>query len=192
MTDANPSQKLVTRWDVPQENLPKQVLTAAMDGRLFLLPDKTIDGVGIYRDDVAGLVKTLRHNGVDIDFASVREDRRYLSEYGAAGEVVAVIALAVAGNYTGDVIKSIARTAWQRARSAIGSASPGEEVESAYVTVRIAEIVRSDQETVIRGLEITSPVADIESLLRGALSDRHPTELSSGSPSSAPSEDAPE
>ncbi|WP_078627297.1 hypothetical protein [Streptomyces exfoliatus] len=192
MADANSSQKLVTRWDVPKEDLPSQVLTAAAGGRLFLLPDKTIDGVGIYRDDVAGLVKTLRHNGVDIDFASAREDRRYLSEYGAAGEVVGVIALAVVGNYTGDLIKSIARTAWQRARSAIGTGSSREEVESATVTVRIAEIVRSDQETVIRGLEVTSPVVDIESLLRGAISDRRPTDLPPGSSDTTGSEGVPE
>ncbi|MET9722420.1 hypothetical protein [Streptomyces zaomyceticus] len=192
MTDGNPSQNLVMRWDIPQEDLPEKVLTAEADGRLFLLPDKLIDGVGIYRDDVAGLVKTLRHNGVDIDFASAREDRRYLSEYGAAGEVVAVIALAVVGNYTGDAIKSIARAAWQRARSAIGAASSREEVESAYVTVRIAEIVRSDQETVIRGLEVTSPVANIESLLHGAIADRHPTEIPPGGPNSADSEGAAE
>ncbi|MFC9591586.1 hypothetical protein ACFTUC_17580 [Streptomyces sp. NPDC056944] len=169
-----------------------QVLTAAAGGRLFLLPDKTIDGVGIYRDDVAGLVKTLRHNGVDIDFASAREDRRYLSEYGAAGEVVAVIALAVVGNYTGDLIKIIARTAWQRARSAIGTGPSREEVDSATVTVRIAEIIRSDQETVIRGLEVTSPVADIESLLRGATSDRRPPDLPPGSSDTTGSEGVPE
>ncbi|MFE7596006.1 hypothetical protein [Streptomyces sp. NPDC057494] len=169
-----------------------QVLTAAAGGRLFLLPDKTIDGMGIYRDDVAGLVKTLRHNGVDIDFASAREDRRYLSEYGAAGEVVAVIALAVVGNYTGDLLKIIARTAWQRARSAIGTGPSREEVDSATVTVRIAEIVRSDQETVIRGLEVTSPVADIESLLRGAISDRRPPDLPPGSSDTTGSEGVPE
>ncbi|MEU2470413.1 hypothetical protein ABZ601_04790 [Streptomyces sp. NPDC012842] len=192
MADANSSQKNDTSWDVPRADIPVRVLTAEAGGRLFLLPDKTIDGVGIYRDDVAGLVKTLRHNGIDIDFASAREDRRYLSEYGAAGEIVGIIALAVVGNYTGDLIKSIARAAWQRARTAIGHGSSPEEVESAIVTVRIAEISSTDQEAIIRGLEVTSPVADVERILRSAIADRRPTEPSPEASDAAGPEGAPE
>ncbi|WP_234337749.1 hypothetical protein [Streptomyces sp. NRRL WC-3725] len=158
---------------------------------MFLLPDKAIDGVGIYRDDVAGLVKTLRHHGVDIDFASAREDRRYLSEYGAA-EVVAVIGLAVAGSLTSDLIKGVAVAVWHRARSALGPRSTQEEVDSAHVTVRIAEIVRNDRETVVRGLEVTSRVADIESLIRNAISERQPTQLPPGTSDVTEPEDAPE
>lgn len=176
MTDTRSSQKCVVPWDVSVGDLPTQVLAARAGGRLFLLPDKTIDGVGIYRDDVAGLLKTLRHHGVDIGFASAREDRRYLSEYGAA-DVVAVIALAVAGSLTSDLIKSVSLVLWHRARSALGADPVRDEVGSANVTVRIAEIVRNDQETVVRGLEVTSPVADIESLIRDAISDRRPTWL---------------
>jgi hypothetical protein len=181
----------VTRWDVSAGELPKQVLAAPAGNRLFLLPDKTVDGVGLYRDDVAGLVKTLRHHGVEIDFAVAREDRRYLSEYGAA-DVVAVIGLAVAGTITSDLIKSVALAVWQRTRSAIGGEPTPEEVDSANVTVKVAEIVRNDQETVIRGLEVTSRVADIESLLRNAIGARESTQLSPGVSDVAELEDTPE
>jgi hypothetical protein len=191
MADAYSSQKRVTRWDVSVGDLPTTVLATPANSRLFLLPDKTVDGVGIYKDDVAGLVKTLKHNGVDIDFALAREDRRYLSEYGAA-DVAAVIMLAVAGNLTGDVIKGIAATVWHRVRAAIGAESTQEEVDSANVTVRIAEIVRNDHETVIRGLEITSRVANIEGIIRDAISNGSPTQLPPGTSESTEPEDAPE
>lgn len=191
MTDACASQTLVTRWDVSVGDLPTRVLTAHESGRLLLLPDKTVDGVAVYRDDVAGLIKTLRHRGVDIDFASAREDRRYLSEYGAA-EVVAVIGLAVAGNLSSDLVKNVALTVWHRALSALGAESTREEVASANVTVKIAEIVRTDQETVIRGLEVTGPVADIEPILRDAVSGRRPIQLPFRDLDTTGSEDAPE
>ncbi|MCE3030616.1 MULTISPECIES: hypothetical protein [unclassified Streptomyces] len=179
MTDAYLSQHRVTSWEVSAGDLPARLLTNAVNSRLFLLPDKKVDGVAIYKDDVAGLVKTLKHNGVDIDFAFAREDRRYLSEYGAA-EVVAVIALAAAGNLTSDVIKGIAKTVWHRSRSAMGAESTQQEVGSANVTVKIAEIVHSDHETVIRGLEITSRVADVEDVIKEAISNRRPMQLPPG------------
>lgn len=179
VTDAHSSKKRSARWDVPTEDLPARVMAAPASSRLFLLPDQTIDGVGIYRDDVAGLVKTLRRRGVDIDFASAREDRRYLSEYGA-GDLVAIIGLAVAGNLTSELIQGIAVAVWHRARSALGTDSTPEQVDSANVTVRVAEIVRNDHEVVVRGLEVTSPVADVEGLIRGLISDRMPPQLPPG------------
>ncbi|WYB31080.1 hypothetical protein V6574_16450 [Streptomyces sp. SM1P] len=166
----------VTRWDVSATDLPERVLTAPSGSRVFLLPDSRVDGVAVYRDDVAGLVKTLRHRGVDIDFACAREDRRYLSEYGATA-VVATIGIAVATTLTTDLIKSIVLTAWQRARSSLGPSCPVEEVEEARVTVKIAEIVRTESETAVRGLEITGRLADIDSLVRMAVSDSVRAEL---------------
>ncbi|MDI5971535.1 hypothetical protein POF50_019745 [Streptomyces sp. SL13] len=191
MADAYLSQKRVTRWDISAEDLPTPVLVTPANSRLFLLPDKTVDGVGIYKDDVAGLVKTLKHNGVDIDYSSAREDRRYLSEYGAA-DVAAEIMLAVAGNLTSEVIKSIAMTVWHRVRSAIGAESTQQEVDSANVTVRIAEIVRNDHETVIRGLEITSRATEIEGIIRDAISNDWLTQLPSATSGTTELEDAPE
>ncbi|MEU0450993.1 hypothetical protein [Streptomyces tendae] len=166
----------VTRWDISAADLPETVLTAPTGGRVFLLPDSRVDGMAVYRDDVAGLIKTLRHRGVDIDFACAREDRRYLSEYGAT-EVVATIGIAVATTLTTDLVKSLVLTAWQRARSAVGSSCPDEEVDEARVTVKIAEVVRTENETAIRGLEITSRVADIENLIRAAMADPPRAEL---------------
>lgn len=178
----------VTRWDVSAADLPVTVLTAPTSGRVFLLPDSSVDGMAAYRDDVAGLIKTLRHRGVDIDFACAREDRRYLSEYGAT-EVVATIGIAVATTLTTDLVKSIVLTAWQRARSALGPSSPAEEVDEARVTVKIAEIVRAENGTVIRGLEITSRLADIENLIQTAVSDPARAELPPADPDPAAPED---
>ncbi|MEW1759672.1 hypothetical protein AB0393_24570 [Streptomyces cyaneofuscatus] len=191
MTDTDSSQTSVTRWDVSVGDLPGKVVAAAESSRLFLLPDKTIDGVDLYQDDVVGLVKTLRHHGVDIDFASPREDRRYLSEFGAT-DVVAVIAIAVAGNLTGDLLKSVALTVWHRACSALGASSAREQAGSANVTVRIAEIQRNNRETVVRGLEVTGQVADVEALIRDAISDRQPTQLPPGLPDADESDTAAE
>ncbi|MER7978297.1 hypothetical protein [Streptomyces sp. NPDC095817] len=167
----------VTRWDISAADLPETLLAASTGGRVFLLPDSSIDGMALYRDDVAGLVKTLRHRGVDIDFAYEREDRRYLSEYGAT-EVVATIGIAVITTLTTDLVKSIVMTAWQRARSSLGPSCPAEEVDEARVTIKIAEIVRSENETVIRGLEVTSRLAEIENLIQAAVSDPARAELS--------------
>ncbi|QTD95779.1 hypothetical protein [Streptomyces cyanogenus] len=178
----------LTRWDISAAHLPATVLTAPTGDRVFLLPDSSIDGMALYRDDVAGLIKTLRHLGVDIDFACAREDRRYLSEYGAT-EVVATIGLAVVTTLTTDLVKSIVLTAWQRARSSLGPSCPDEEVDEARVTVKIAEIVRTENETAIRGLEITSRLADIETLIQAAVSDPARAELPPADPNDVAPED---
>ncbi|MGJ5692186.1 hypothetical protein GTW50_14925 [Streptomyces sp. SID7815] len=178
----------VARWNVSAADLPERVLTAPSGGRVFLLPDSRVDGVAVYRDDVAGLVKTLRHRGVDIDFACAREDRRYLSEYGATA-VVATVGIAVATTLTTDLVKSIVLTAWQRARSSLGPSCPAEEVEEARVTVKIAEIVRTENETVVRGFEITGRLADIDNLVQLAVSDSALAELPSAGRDDAAPED---
>ncbi|WP_432121044.1 hypothetical protein [Streptomyces sp. S1] len=177
----------VARWDISAADLPERVLAAPTGSRVFLLPDSHADGMALYRDDVAGLIKTLRHRGVDIDFACAQEDRRYLSEYGAI-EVVATIGIAVATTLTTDLVKSIVLTAWQRARSSLGPSSPAEEVDEARVTVKIAEIVRAENETVVRGLEITGRLTDIENLIQRAVSDSSRAEL----PPAGPDDAAPE
>ncbi|MFF9396999.1 hypothetical protein [Streptomyces griseoluteus] len=178
----------LARWDISAAHLPGTVLTAPTGDRVFLLPDSSIDGMALYRDDVAGLIKTLRHRGVDIDFACAREDRRYLSEYGAT-EVVATIGIAVVTTLTTDLVKSIVLTAWQRARSSLGPSCPDEDVDEARVTVKIAEIVRTENETAIRGLEITSRLADIENLIQTAVSDPARAELPPADPNGAAPED---
>ncbi|MFC7219618.1 hypothetical protein ACFQLX_15805 [Streptomyces polyrhachis] len=177
----------VTRWEISIADLPERVLTAPTGGRVFLLPDSHVDGVALYRDDVAGLIKTLRHRGVDIDFASAQEGRRYLSEYGAT-DVVATIGIAVATTLTTDLVKSIVLTAWQRARSSLGPSCPDEEIDEARVTVKIAEIVRAENETIVRGWEITGRLADIDNLVQLAVSDPIRAELPSADPDDAASE----
>jgi hypothetical protein len=103
--------------------------------------------------------------------------------------VVATIGIAVATTLTTDLVKSIVLTAWQRARSSLGPNCPDEEVDEAHVTVKIAEIVRTENETAIRGLEITSQLADIERLIQAAVSDPERAELPPADPGDAAPED---
>ncbi|WP_370084273.1 hypothetical protein [Streptacidiphilus sp. MAP12-16] len=140
---------------------------------MYLLPDKTVNGIGVYRDDVAGLVKTLRYESVDVEFAYPRESRRYLSEYSAT-PVVATIAVSVSASLTTALVQCIVRIAWARARSAMGGNPPTAEVGSAQITVKIAEIERTDAGTVVRGLEVTGPVGNLEELLRAAVTGPQP------------------
>ncbi|MFF9157452.1 hypothetical protein ACF1AB_35115 [Streptomyces sp. NPDC014846] len=57
------------------------------------------------------------------------------------------------------------------------------------MTVKIAEIVRTENETAIRGLEITSRLADIENLIQTAVSDPARAELPPADPNGAAPED---
>ncbi|WP_406308001.1 hypothetical protein [Streptomyces griseoaurantiacus] len=184
MPDINEPQDAVMPWRVSAADLPAMVLDAPASDRVFMLPDSSVDGVAVYRDDVAGMVKTLRHRGVDIDFAVAREDRRYLSEYSATA-VVTTMCVAVVTTLTTDLVKSIVLAAWQRARSSLGADCPPEQVDEARVMVKVAEIVRTDRETVIRGLEVTSRLADIESLIQAAVSDPATAELPPADPDAA-------
>ncbi|MFI2030563.1 hypothetical protein [Streptomyces buecherae] len=163
-------QDVVLPWRISAADLPAAVLDAPASARVYLLPDASVDGVAVYRDDAAGIVKTLRHRDVDIDFAVPREGRRYFSEFSAA-VVVTTVCVAVVSTLTADLIKNIAVTTWQRARSALGADLPPEQVGEVRVTVKVAEIVRTDEETVIRGLEVTGRLADVEGLLQTAVSD---------------------
>jgi hypothetical protein len=165
----------VIRWDVTSADIPAPLLAGPACDRLYLLPDKTVDGIGVYHDDVAGLVKTLRHEGVDVDFAYPLETRRYLSEYSAT-HILTTIALSASVPLTAALVQSIVKIAWARARSAMGGtpATAEDEVETAQVTVKIAEIERTDSGTIVRGLEVTGPLANLEDVLRAVVADPQP------------------
>ncbi|QKW49929.1 hypothetical protein [Streptomyces buecherae] len=102
-------QDVVSSWKISAADLPAAALDFPASVRVYLLPDTSVDGVAVYRDDAAGIVKTLRHRDVDIDFAVPREGRRYFSEFSAA-VAVTTVCVAVASTLTADLIKNIALT----------------------------------------------------------------------------------
>ncbi len=181
--DSEPAH--VAAWDVAIDHIPARVLAETVSERVFLLPDKTLDGIGLYRDDVAGLVKTLRHDDVDVDFAYSQETRRYLSEYGSV-DLLAVIEVAVVNDLTAPIIQNIVKIVWARARSAMGGNDREGELEGARVMVKIAEIEHTPSGPVVRGIEATGPVKDLEQLLRAVLveSGSAPGALPDGDPDS--------
>ena len=130
----DPQPQHLIRWDVTSDDIPAPVLVGPACDRVYLLPDKMIDGIAVYRDDVAGLVKTLRHEGVDVEFAYPREARRYLSEYSSTPPLI-MIAISVSSSLTTALIQHIAKIAWARARSAMGGSLATAEVGAAQVTV---------------------------------------------------------
>lgn len=164
----DPQPEHVTRWDVTEEDIPGPLLAEPVSERVYLLPDKTVDGIGVYHDDAAGLVKTLQHEGVDVEFAYPQKIRRYLSEYSAT-PVLTMIVVSVTSSLTTALIQSIVKIAWARARSAMGGSPAAAQVHIAQVTVKIAEIERTDAGTVLRGVEVTGPVGSLEELLRSAI-----------------------
>ncbi|MFD9720789.1 hypothetical protein [Streptomyces sp. NPDC059076] len=172
----------VTNWHVPESTFQNSTLPQP-GNRLYLLPEKTIDEVALYGDDAAGLIKTLKSRGVDIEFSHPQQDRKYLSEYSST-DVVAVISLAVAASLTGDLVKAIARVAWKRVQISVGTERTEEITPPPSVAVRIAEIARSDDGVTIRGFEITGPIGSIEEALQRAINQGE--EASTSDPSREP------
>ncbi|MFF2144413.1 hypothetical protein [Kitasatospora sp. NPDC058190] len=141
-------------------------------GCLYLLPDKTVDGVAAYHEDIAGLVKTLKRDGVAIDFAVPKDARGYLSEY-SADAILATIGVAVLTNLSTEVAKAVAKniatTARARIRAALRRSDPAVDVEAALVTVKIAELEIGQPGVILRGVEITAHADQIERLAGEAL-----------------------
>ncbi|MFG2718879.1 hypothetical protein ACGFW5_11410 [Streptomyces sp. NPDC048416] len=167
----------VGEWAAGTRMVAKHLRAPALEGRLYLLPDKTIEGMAAYLGSTAGLVKTLRRDGIDIDFALPKDARRYLSEY-SADSVIASIAVAVAIGVSSDAVKAaakaIAATARARARSVLGRSDGVAATDDALITVKIAELELRQPGVTLRGVEITGRVSEIERLTGEALSRRAP------------------
>lgn len=137
------------------------------ENTLYLLPDGT-DAAGnyyLYRDDVAGMVKVVRSGKCDLRFGAPSAKRRYLSEYGALDEVIVAISLGVIGNLTYDLIKSIYLILSERLRATLG---PGHEDEG-KLNLRVAEIELTPHGRIIRGLEATGSLDEVDACLRTML-----------------------
>ncbi|KQV16572.1 MULTISPECIES: hypothetical protein [unclassified Kitasatospora] len=128
LQETSPGQ--AREWSAGERLVAEQLQVPVLAGRLYLLPDETVDGAAAYREDIAGLIKTLRRDGVDIDFALPKNARGYRSEY-SAESVVASIAVAVAIGVSSDAIKAaakaIATAVRARVRSTLGRSETGME-----------------------------------------------------------------
>ncbi|MFD9061566.1 hypothetical protein ACFVZ3_08620 [Kitasatospora purpeofusca] len=169
-----PSLGQAQEWLLGERLVAEQLQVPVIAGRLYLLPDKVLDGAAGYREDVAGLLKSLRRDGVDIEFALPRGARSYLSEY-SAESVAATIAVAVAIGVSSDALKAAARaiatTARARVRSSRGSGDTetDADVDGALVTVRIAELDLRQSGVILRGVEVTGRTSQIDRLINDAL-----------------------
>ncbi|MEV4451941.1 hypothetical protein [Streptomyces mirabilis] len=174
------------KWSAGERLVAEHLQVPVLVGRIYLLPDKTADGVAAYREDIAGLVKTLRRDGVDIEFALPKDARVYRSEY-SADSVIASIAIAVAIGASSEAVvaaaKAIASTARARVRSVLGRSDNEADADSALVTVKIAELEIGQDKVVLRGVELTGRTSQIERLTSEALGRlvAPPTELEEGS-----------
>lgn len=149
------------------------VLHSAGEGTLLLLPDKKDDkGTALYRDDNAGLVKTIRQGGASIDFAWPKDQRVYVSEF-SANDVIANIALGVIGNFTADTIKYLIYAVRVRLAATLRrSVSDDLEVDG-KVSVKIAKFESSPDRRVVEGFEYTGPASHAREVIE-ALADHHP------------------
>jgi len=169
----------VVAWSPTRELTEGAVLENASEGTLLLLPDKFSEaGKAQYRDFNAGLIKTLKANGVSLEYAYSRDERTFLSEY-SAGEIIDSIVLGVVGNYTADVIKMMASVVWQRVR--VATHREGKELEQVKVSLKIAEYSIEADRKVVRGLEYTGPVGGIEKALLAALENPNSVGVASNS-----------
>ncbi|MCS7479074.1 hypothetical protein ACFFQW_25960 [Umezawaea endophytica] len=150
-------------------NVQSEVLASSGPGTILLLPDKISGGYALYRDDVAGVVKTARSNGIDVEFAYTQERRKYLSEF-SASEVVSAIFLGVAGNLTTDVTKSIYYLVNLRAMAALRSFGGHGPVESEHVHLHMDRFEQDGEWRVIEGFDFKGPVGDVENVLRELMS----------------------
>lgn len=167
------SQATVMSWSPGPGLIDPAVLAEAAPGTLLLLPDKVGDqNQALYRDDNAGLVKTVRAEGAKIEFAWPDEKRVYLSEFGA-GEIIANIALGVIGNFTTDTIKYCTYAVRVRVAAALGRSISEQLPNDSSIRVNIARFESSSERRLIEGLECVGPATEvikvIESLVNGQL-----------------------
>lgn len=159
---------VVSPWD-PTAALTTDVVIPP--DALVLLPE-WIDGQdrALYRDENAGLLKTLRAEGVPVVYAYPADRRAYLTEHGAA-DVLVEIAVGVAGNATSAVLGWIAALTYTRVRGALG-ANGEPQVDATEVTVRVVEVHETAAGRTTRGVEVTGPVGSLKDALEQAL--KHP------------------
>lgn len=164
MSGLGDSNRLLTKWAPAHTLIPTDLSERETKATLFLLPAKIDDTRGaLYLDESAGLVKTLKAQDEENEFAHGKEDRAYLSEYGAGDlveYVVASITLGVIGNVTTDILRRIVKAARILVkRRTFGS--PG-EVERSHVSIEIAKIEENQGARIIEGIKYRGDMAGFE------------------------------
>ncbi|MEU0513777.1 hypothetical protein [Amycolatopsis sp. NPDC006125] len=135
----------------------------ATDVDLFLLPERIADnGDGLYPEDLAGLPKTARASGIDLQFSHHANARRYLGEY-TASEIWLSIGLGIVGNLSTDLIKLMYRTIRIKAKKL--ALENDVAVEEVPVRLKIAAVDLDGEKRRISGVEITGRSAAVEGLL---------------------------
>jgi hypothetical protein len=168
-------------WSPPPELIDPAILAEADSGTLLLLPDKIGDeGQALYRDDNAGLVKTVRAQGAKLDFAWPRDQRVYLSEFGA-GEVIANVMLGVIGNFTTDTIKYMVYAIRIRVAAALGRGVSDDLDADNAITVKIARFESSSERRLIEGLECTGPANEVVKLIESLADTSERRQVGDGS-----------
>jgi hypothetical protein len=172
MSPSHDNQAEVVPWQPTSNLIDPSTLAEAEPGTILLLPDKIDDsGRALYRDGSAGVVKTTRAYGADVQFAWPTEHRAYLSEFGA-GEIVANIALAVIGNFTHDTAKHVVQLLRLRLAAALGRSLGDVANDSSPVTVKFSRFEQAADRRLIEGFECSGPADSvtqiIESLANGS------------------------
>jgi hypothetical protein len=162
-------------WTPDSGLIDPSVLVKAEVGTLLLLPEKTDDqGRALYRDDNAGLVKTLRQKGARMEFSCRKDRRTYLSEF-SAGEIIANIALGVIGNFTTDVIKYATYAIQLRVAAALGRAIYDDFEREDAIRVKIARFESSFDRRIIEGLECTGPAEEVIQVIEALANQPSPS-----------------
>lgn len=118
-------------------------------GSVLVLP-RTVDGdLGVYRETDLVAVKTLRHQGVPVDFLHPAHRRTFQSEYSA--ELVMFLAVFVAEALAEQAIQDLAKHLWNMVRRAT---SPG-DTSPPRLTVEINRYVADGNRRELEGVRIS-------------------------------------
>lgn len=132
-----------------------QLLAERGDLAPVLVLPRTIEGDrGVYRESDLTSVKTLRHQGVPIDFLHPAPRRTFQSEYSA--EIVLVLMIFIAKALGEQAIQDLARHLWKSIHDAttLGANSPPQ------LTVEISKFVANGDRRELEGVRISGHDAD--------------------------------
>ena len=146
-----------------------QLLAERGDSAPVLVLPRTVDGdEGVYRETDLTAVKTLRHQGVPIDFLHPATRRTFQGEYSA--ELVVFLMIFVAEALGEQAIQDLARYLWNSIRNGVSpsaTAPPQLEVE---ISKFVADGDRRELEGVrISGQDAEQVIEAVKQVLRPEL-----------------------
>jgi hypothetical protein len=134
---------------VPDMHLAQLLADRGDPAQILVLPRAVYGDRAVYRDADLTMVKTLRSQGVPIDFLHPATRRTFQSEYSA--ELVVFFLIFVAEALGEQAVQEMARYLWHSIRnaSASGDAPPPQ------LTVEIRQYVEDGDRRELRGLRIS-------------------------------------